>query len=297
MTDTSEKNRSKNAAGNARVSTHPGYRSYTLNGAQTSAPNASGRVASRPEAPGRTAAGPNRTAGTAQTVRQQPNAKNPGAVRGNPGPQNARTGNPGGASGVHRTAVNPVHTGRSGTAPRPGDPAAKAERRAAGRSAAGAAVKKEKKKKEKKKRQRVRRKIFYHTVEEKTRYAFPASIVLVAVTFTILVLSVVTTLVEINEITEENSAYQNRYASLVTTENELRLRLETRDDLRAVEKKVTEEFGMVKKDQVTKYHLSVRKYDKIELVEDAKTEKTSFFEDIGGFFTSVSERITLFFSR
>ncbi len=130
-----------------------------------------------------------------------------------------------------------------------------------------------------------------HTITTEKKYAFPMSLVIVALCFTVLIMSIVTTLVQVSEITTENSALQRQYNSLVSEENELRLRLETRDDLRVVEAMAKDELGMVKKDQVERYYLTVHKEDRIEIVEEAPEEKASIVDNIMSFGGSLVERI------
>ncbi len=130
-----------------------------------------------------------------------------------------------------------------------------------------------------------------HTITAEKKYAFPMSLVIVALAFTVLIMSIVTTLVQVSEITTENSALQRQYNSLVSEENELRLRLETRDDLRVVEAMAKDELGMVKKDQVERYYLTVHKEDRIEIVEEAPEEKNSIVDNIMSFGGSLVERI------
>ncbi|MBQ8509169.1 MAG: hypothetical protein IJ493_04595 [Clostridia bacterium] len=134
-----------------------------------------------------------------------------------------------------------------------------------------------------------------HTIMAEKRYSFPLSIVLLALAFTVLIMSIVTTSAEINEITSKNSSLQREYASLVSNENELRLQLETRDDLRAVETMATNELGMVKKDEVERYYLTIRREDKIELVEEQVQEDSSLFDGILEFGSSLVSRVRAFF--
>ena len=134
-----------------------------------------------------------------------------------------------------------------------------------------------------------------HTITVEKKYAFPMSVVMIAACFTVLIMAIVTTSVQINEITGENAALSRTYTSLVNEENELRLLLETRDDLRVVETVAKEELGMVKKDQVERYYLTVHKEDRIEIVEDTVDTGTSFFDGVMSFGGSVVERIRGFF--
>lgn len=134
-----------------------------------------------------------------------------------------------------------------------------------------------------------------HTVVVEKKYAFPASVLLIAACFTVLIMAIITTSVQINEITSENAALQRTYAELVNEENELRLLLETRDDLRVVETVAKEELGMVKKDQVDRYYLTVHKEDRIEIIEDKKEDDARLFDGIMSFGGSLVERIRGFF--
>ncbi len=134
-----------------------------------------------------------------------------------------------------------------------------------------------------------------HTVVVEKKYAFPMSVVLIAACFTVLIMAIITTSVQINEITSENATLQRTYTELVNEENELRLLLETRDDLRVVETVAKEELGMVKKDQVDRYYLTVHKEDRIEIIEDKKEADAGLFDGIMSFGGSLVERIRGFF--
>lgn len=144
---------------------------------------------------------------------------------------------------------------------------------------------------------KVKTKVEYLTtdVEASRRYSFPLSLVLLAICGTVLIMAIITTGVQINEITTENSNLKTQYNQLVKQENELSLLLETRDDLRVVEAMAKEELGMVKKDQVDRYYLTVHKEDKIEIIEAVEEEKASVFDDLKEFGSSVLDRILGFF--
>lgn len=132
-------------------------------------------------------------------------------------------------------------------------------------------------------------------VEKSRRHAFPLSIVLTAACATILIMAIITTGVQINDITAQNSELKTKYSQLVKQSDELGLLLETRDDLRIVEAVAKEELGMVKKDQVDRYYLTVHKEDKIEIIETIEEEGVSFADEIKAFANSVVERILGFF--
>jgi len=142
---------------------------------------------------------------------------------------------------------------------------------------------------------RTKKKTRIHTIAVEKRYTFPLAIVLLSLCFTVLIVAIVTTAVQINEITQENSKLERQYNSLVSDENELRLRLETRDDLRLVEQTAKEELGMVKVDQVERYYLTVYQEDKIEIIEETDEDSTGIFDSISDFGSSIVERLRGFF--
>ena len=137
--------------------------------------------------------------------------------------------------------------------------------------------------------------IAIHTIAAEKKYAFPLSIVLIALCFTILILAIVTTSVQIGEITSVNASLRRQYNALVSEENELRLQLETRDDLRIVENMAKTELGMVKKDEVERYYLTVRKEDRIEIIEETVEEKENLIDGVLRFGASIVERVRGFF--
>ncbi len=189
------------------------------------------------------------------------------------------------AAAVHRPIPKVQPRSRTDTRERKGALAGKeATRTAAAAVQGGVAVKR-----------RTKTVVDIHTLAVEKKYAFPMSIVLIALCFTILIMSIVTTLVQVSDITAENSALKSQYNSLVSEENELRLLLETRDDLRVVEAMAKEELGMVKKDQVERYYLTVNKEDRIEIVEEVEETDGGFIEDIMTFGGSLVERIRNFF--
>ena len=132
-------------------------------------------------------------------------------------------------------------------------------------------------------------------VDKSQRRSFPLSIVLTAICATILVMAIITTGVQINDITAVNSDLQRQYNELVKQSDELGLLLETRDDLRVVEAMAKEELGMVKKDQVERYYLTVHKEDRIEIIEKAEKESVSVIDEIRSFADSVIGRVLGFF--
>lgn len=191
---------------------------------------------------------------------------------------------PVGASSAPKTAKKPEKAKRAQTAARSAAAKPKITEAEAAKSRA-----------EKKERIRKKSMVAIHTIVVEKKYSFPVSIVLVALAFTILIMSTVTTLVQISEITAENALLEREHYKLLSEENELRLLLETRDDLRIVETLAKEEYGMVKKDQVERYYLAVHKEDKIEIIEEVEAPKTGIFDGIMSFGGSLAKRIRGFF--
>ena len=136
-----------------------------------------------------------------------------------------------------------------------------------------------------------------HIIITERKYNFPLSIIFIALSISILVMLIITASVRISEVTTENSALRSTYNSLVSEQSELRTKLESRDDLRVVEEKAKNELGMVKKDQVPKYYLTIRNEDKIEIVEEKAVEKTGVIDKIVDFGKNIADRVKAFFGR
>ena len=136
-----------------------------------------------------------------------------------------------------------------------------------------------------------------HIIITERKYNFPLSIIFIALAISVLVMLIITASVRISEVTTENSALRSTYNSLVSEQSELRTKLESRDDLRVVEEKAKNELGMVKKDQVPKYYLTIRNEDKIEIVEEKAVEKTGVIDKIVDFGKNIADRVKAFFGR
>ncbi len=136
-----------------------------------------------------------------------------------------------------------------------------------------------------------------HIIITERKYNFPLSIIFIALAISIIIMLIITASVRISEVTTENSALRSTYNSLVSEQSELRTKLESRDDLRVVEEKAKNELGMVKKDQVPKYYLTIRNEDKIEIVEEKAVEKTGVIDKIVDFGKNIADRVKAFFGR
>lgn len=166
---------------------------------------------------------------------------------------------------------------------------------AAARKASSTALEKRRTESPAKSAKKVRTKVRLNTIAAEKKYSFPVSIVLTALLFTGLIMMIITSSVEISAVTASNVALQNQYAATVKDANELRLLLETRDDLRVVEEMARNELGMVKKDEVAHYYISVRQQDKIELVEQDDVKSESLIDRLVEFGSSFVNRIRAFF--
>ncbi len=281
--------------------THPSYTEYSWssltgrnqsiadrrgqasqNTARKGAQRSAYQTATRAAAPG---------ANVRRTTTAAPTANIPRAAAPGANVRRTTTAVPG--ANMPRTAASGANVRRmtaAGARPVGLDPTAQKHKARSGAKSVGI-------EKVKQKAEKIRKKSIttLHTIVIQKSYAFPLSIVLIAVTVTALILAVITASVRINEITTENSELSNKYASLLSEENDLRTELETRDDLRVVEEMAKDELGMVKKDQVQKYYLTINKQDKIELVDEEVSEKQSFIDELLAFGASIADRIRAFF--
>lgn len=110
------------------------------------------------------------------------------------------------------------------------------------------------------------------TIKAKKTMPFPTSVVLVSVICTVLFMFMMLTMAQINEFTQDISALQTRLSELQKQEEELRLDVELKNDLRVIEDAAVNEFGMVKADEVKKQYVFIGNEDKIEVIEPETTE-------------------------
>ena len=110
------------------------------------------------------------------------------------------------------------------------------------------------------------------TIKAKKNMPFPTSVVFVSVICTVLFMFMMLTMAQINEFTQDISALQNRLSELQKQEEELRLDVELKNDLRVIEDAAVNELGMVKADEVKKQYVVIGNEDKIEVVEPETTE-------------------------
>ena len=117
------------------------------------------------------------------------------------------------------------------------------------------------------------------TIKAKRNVPFPTSVVFVSVICTVLFMFMMLTMAQINEFTQDISALQSELSELRKQEEELRLDVELKNDLRVIENAAVNELGMVKADEVKKQYVFVGNEDKIEVIEP-ETEEDSFMNTV-----------------
>ena len=132
------------------------------------------------------------------------------------------------------------------------------------------------------------------TIKAKRNMPFPTSVVFVSVICTVLFMFMMLTMAQINEFTQDISALQNRLSELQKQEEELRLDVELKNDLRVIEDAAVNKLGMVKADEVKKQYVVIGNEDKIEVVEPETTEDSlinTVMSSIGENFRALVEYI------
>ncbi len=112
------------------------------------------------------------------------------------------------------------------------------------------------------------------TIKAKRNVPFPTSVVFVSVICTVLFMFMMLTMAQINEFTQDISALQKELSELVKQEEELKLNVELKNDLRVIEDTAVNELGMVKSDEVSKQYVIIGTEDKIEVVEPETTDNS-----------------------
>jgi len=110
------------------------------------------------------------------------------------------------------------------------------------------------------------------TIKAKKTMPFPTSVVFVSVICTVLFMFMMLTMAQINEFTQDISALQNQLSELKKVEEDLRLDVELKNDLRVIEDAAVNQLGMVKADEVEKHYVVIGNEDKIEVEEPETTE-------------------------
>ncbi len=110
------------------------------------------------------------------------------------------------------------------------------------------------------------------TIKARKTMPFPKSVVLVSVICTVLFMFIMLTMAQINEFTQDISALKSELSELQAQEEELKLNVELKNDLRVIEDVAINQLGMVKADEVLKQYVVIGNEDKIEVVEPETTE-------------------------
>lgn len=132
------------------------------------------------------------------------------------------------------------------------------------------------------------------TVRAKVKMPFPVSVVIVSVICTFLLLFMMFTMAQINEFTREISSLQTNLSKLTKEEEELKLQVELKNNLRVIEDTAVNELGMVKSEDVTKKYVVMENDDKVEVVVPETTENSivnSVMSAIGENFRDMLEYI------
>ncbi len=111
------------------------------------------------------------------------------------------------------------------------------------------------------------------TIKAKKSMPFPTSVVFVSVICTVLFMFMMLTMAQINEFTRDISTLKSELSELVKQEEELKLDVELKNDLRVIEDAAVNQLGMVKSDNVKKQYLIIGNEDKIEVVEPETTDE------------------------
>ena len=113
-----------------------------------------------------------------------------------------------------------------------------------------------------------KRKFETYTVEAVNKHPFIiAMLAVIAVTCMFMIL--VVNAVSISDMKTQTTQMSSQLESLIERREELSLELEKRDDLRYIEEIAKNQYGMIKKDYVTKYYVNLDNNDKIELIANS----------------------------
>ncbi len=111
---------------------------------------------------------------------------------------------------------------------------------------------------------------------------------------TLLLLLVISLSAQINEATKQVSDLQGRIIELSELEKDLTLKLGVKNDIRVIEEMASQEYGMVKSDNLAKEHVKIDNEDKVEVYEETETSGEVFstvMSVIGGVFNDFFETI------
>ena len=126
-----------------------------------------------------------------------------------------------------------------------------------------------------------------HTIAESERKPFPLAFVFTSLMCSLLFMYMIYNLVRINEYTINISSLKDQLSDLTTSQTELTLKLERKNDLVEIERIATEQYGMVKRDKVTKQYVNVGDGDVIE-AEDNGTGDSASADGMSSLMSAIS---------
>ena len=110
-----------------------------------------------------------------------------------------------------------------------------------------------------------KRKFETYKVQAVNKYPFAITMAAI-VAITCMFMMLVVNAVSISDMKTKTTQMNGQLEKLIEKREELSLELEKRDDLRYIEEIAKNQYGMIKKDYVTKYYVSLDNHDKIELI-------------------------------
>ncbi len=122
-----------------------------------------------------------------------------------------------------------------------------------------------------------KRKFETRKVEVVNKYPFAIAIAAI-IAITCMFMMLVVNAVSISDMKTKTTQMNGQLEKLIEKREELSLELEKRDDLRYIEEIAKNQYGMIKKDYVTKYYVSLDNHDKIELIGDSDSSADGTLE-------------------
>ncbi len=122
-----------------------------------------------------------------------------------------------------------------------------------------------------------KRKFETRKVEVVNKYPFAITMAAI-VAITCMFMMLVVNAVSISDMKTRTTQMNGQLEKLIEKREELSLELEKRDDLRYIEEIAKNQYGMIKKDYVTKYYVSLDNHDKIELIGDSDSSADGMVE-------------------
>ena len=111
-----------------------------------------------------------------------------------------------------------------------------------------------------------------HTTHTETKKPFPMSLIFTAAIFTVLLMFMIVSFVQINEYTIQISTLQTQVNSYNKTAKDLNLKLEEKNTLSTIEEYSKENLGMVSGDRLKKEYVTGENSDKIETYDLSEEE-------------------------